>query len=46
MDRLDDKIFGTVIGMWIVGALLSLGTLGVVIWGVISLVNWITSQNF
>lgn len=46
MDRFEKKITGAFIAAWIAGALLSLGTLGVVIWGVISLVNWITSQNF
>lgn len=42
----DDKFFGAVIGIWILGAILSLGVLGVVIWGAITLVNWLTSQTF
>lgn len=44
MDRFEKKITGAFIAAWIVGAILSLGTLGVVIWGVISLVNWVISQ--
>lgn len=42
----DDNFFKAIFGVWIVGAILSLGMVGAVIWGIISLVNWLTTQNF
>ena len=46
MNKFEDKFFSSIAVIWIIGAVLSLGVTGVAIWGVISLVNWITSQNF
>lgn len=34
-----DKVEKTVIGVWVVSAILSLTFMGVVIWGIVTLVN-------
>jgi len=39
-----DKGLGVVIAFWVVGVLLNLAFWGVVVWAVIKLVEWVTSQ--
>lgn len=46
MDRFEKKVTGLFIAAWIGAVALSLGGVGLTVWAVISLVNWITAQNF
>lgn len=46
MDRFEKKVTGTFIAAATTAVVLSLGGVGLTVWAVISLVNWITSQNF
>jgi hypothetical protein len=40
----DDRFFKVAAAVWVVGALLSLGLVGVGVWAVVSLVSWLTGQ--
>lgn len=42
----DDKAFKVFFGVWIAWAVLYLVGFGAAIWGVVTLINWLTSQNF
>lgn len=35
---------GAVVAFWILAVLLNIAFWGVVVWGIISLVNWVTAQ--
>lgn len=43
-DQFEKRLFKGFIAVWIGGAVVGLGVLGVAAWAVIQLVNWVTSQ--
>lgn len=43
-DKILKQIFGGLLAVWVMGAVVGLCVLGVAAWAVIQLVNWVTSQ--
>lgn len=43
-DRMERRVFGGILAVWIIAALASLALTGVAIWAIVELVQWVTTK--